>query len=46
MQSVRRALYVLFLIVSFVVLSLPAFAQQVIATVPVGLEPRVQRSTR
>ena len=36
MQSVRRALYVLILVVSFAVLSLPAFAQQVIATVPVG----------
>jgi YVTN family beta-propeller protein len=39
MQSVRRALYVLILIVSFVVLALPAFAQQVIATIPVGSRP-------
>src|ERR1017187_268421 len=39
MQNVRRALLVV-LIVSFVVLSLPAFAQQVIATVPVGLYPQ------
>ena len=37
MQSVRRALYVLVLVVSFAALSLPIVAQQVIATVPVGL---------
>jgi YVTN family beta-propeller protein len=36
MQSLRRALYVLILIVSFAVLALPVLAQQVIATVPVG----------
>src|ERR1017187_1176453 len=39
MQSVRRALYVLVLVVSLAVLALPVFAQQVIATVPVGVEP-------
>ena len=38
MQIVRRAL-LLVLIVSFAVLALPAFAQQVIATVPVGSRP-------
>jgi YVTN family beta-propeller protein len=39
MQSGRRALYGLILIVSFAVLVLPALAQRVIATVPVGYEP-------
>src|ERR1035441_3027928 len=39
MPSVRRAVYVLILIVSFALLSLPVFAQQVIATVPVGAKP-------
>ena len=39
MQSVRRALSVLILIVSFAVLTLPVFAQQVIATIPVGATP-------
>src|SRR5664280_1042977 len=38
MQSVRRALLSI-LIVSFAVISLPVFAQQVIATVPVGSNP-------
>ena len=36
MQSVRRALYVLILIVCLAGLALPAFTQQVIATIPVG----------
>src|ERR1019366_5059300 len=39
MQNVSRALYVLILIVSLAGLALPVFAQQVIATVPVGVEP-------
>jgi DNA-binding beta-propeller fold protein YncE len=39
MQSVRRALYRLILIVSFAALSLPVVAQQVIATVPVDFNP-------
>ena len=39
MQSVRRALYVLILIVCLAVLALPVFAQQVITTVPVGVMP-------
>src|ERR1035441_12099 len=39
MQSVRRALYGVILIVSLALLALPAFAQQVIATIPVGVEP-------
>jgi YVTN family beta-propeller protein len=39
MPTHRRALSALILIVSFAALSLPVFAQQVIATVPVGLEP-------
>jgi len=38
MQTARRLLP-LFLAFSFVALSLPAFAQQVIATVPVGIGP-------
>ncbi len=38
MQSVRRAL-LLVLIVGFAVISLPSLAQQVIATVPVGIQP-------
>ncbi len=40
MQTQRRFL-LLFLAFSFAVLSLPALAQQVIATVPVGVEPAV-----
>jgi DNA-binding beta-propeller fold protein YncE len=40
MQSARRALYVLILTVSFAVLALPTFAQQVIATVAVGSYPQ------
>src|ERR1035437_3152841 len=39
MQNVSRALYVLILIVSLAGLALPVFAQQVIATIPVGVEP-------
>ncbi len=39
MPTLRRVLSLSILIVSFVVLSFPVFAQQVIATVPVGLEP-------
>jgi DNA-binding beta-propeller fold protein YncE len=39
MQSIRRVLCGLILVVSFAVLSPPAFAQQVIATVPVGGQP-------
>ena len=39
MQIGRRALYVLILIVSFAMLSLPVFADQVIATVQAGIEP-------
>jgi YVTN family beta-propeller protein len=39
MQSVRRVLYVLILIVSLAVLAQLAFAQQVIATVPTGFSP-------
>ena len=39
MQSIRRVLCGLILAVSFAVLSPPAFAQQVIATVPVGGQP-------
>src|ERR1019366_521455 len=39
MPTLRRVLSLSILIVSFVVLPLPVFAQQVIATVPVGLEP-------
>jgi YVTN family beta-propeller protein len=39
MQSVRRTLYVLIVIVSFAGLALPVFGQQVIATVPVGIQP-------
>ena len=39
MQSVRRAFF-LILIVNFGVLALPVFAQQVIATVPVGSYPQ------
>jgi YVTN family beta-propeller protein len=39
MQSGRRALYGLVLIVGLTGLALPAFAQQVIATVPVGASP-------
>ena len=39
MPSARRALHVLILVVSVAVLALPALGQQVIATVPVGVEP-------
>ena len=39
MQIVRRALLSI-LIVSFAALALPVFAQQVIATVPVGVQPQ------
>ena len=39
MQSVRRALYALILVVSLALLALPLFAQQVIVTVPVGSFP-------
>src|ERR1035438_3111220 len=38
MQIVRRAVLSI-LIVSFAALALPVFGQQVIATVPVGVEP-------
>ena len=39
MQTERRLLFLLFLAFSLAVLSLPLFAQQVIATVGVGTEP-------
>jgi YVTN family beta-propeller protein len=39
MPTLRRALSALILIVTFTALSLPVFAQQVIATVPVGIQP-------
>src|ERR1039458_9159701 len=39
MPTLRRALSALILIVTFTALSLPVFAQQVIATVPVGVGP-------
>jgi YVTN family beta-propeller protein len=42
MQNIRRALCVSILMVSFAVLALPAFAQQVIATVPVGSRPSTE----
>src|ERR1039457_2806311 len=40
MQNPRRARYGSILIIIFALLTPPAFAQQVIATVPVGMEPR------